>query len=164
MSKAGVSERVIIAVIDRDKTVFTMNPDQLVTLQQEGVTEPVILAMLKSGEAGDEAARQTAAVNEWFYFMNAAPYPQVAVVGASPQDVEAARIAHAKRTAPVQTLIVPYAVPVIVAPRHRARAPLATPPRVNSTRGIFFEQPTTGIFFTPPPARQNPPAQHQRPR
>ena len=34
LSKAGVSEPVILALIDRDKTVFTLNAEQLVTLQK----------------------------------------------------------------------------------------------------------------------------------
>src|SRR5256885_1054813 len=49
LSKAGVSEAVILALIDRDNTILTIAPEQLVALKRDGLSEPVILAMLKSG-------------------------------------------------------------------------------------------------------------------
>ena len=49
LTKAGVSEQIILAVIERDKTIFSIGPDQLMALQKEGVTDLVILAMLRSG-------------------------------------------------------------------------------------------------------------------
>src|SRR5437016_1852625 len=49
LSKAGVSDGVILALIERDKTIFTIDPEQLVALKREGVSEDVVLAMLKSG-------------------------------------------------------------------------------------------------------------------
>ena len=56
LSRAGVSDEVILALIDRDKTIFTIEADDLVTLKNEGVSEAVVLAMLKSGRAEGEAA------------------------------------------------------------------------------------------------------------
>src|SRR5437867_1772242 len=57
LARAGVTEAVILALIDRDKTIFSIEPEQLVSLKAAGVSEPVILAMLKSGrEEGDRAA------------------------------------------------------------------------------------------------------------
>ena len=49
LSKAGVSDDVILATIERDKPVFTLEPDRLIALKREGVSEAVVLAMLKSG-------------------------------------------------------------------------------------------------------------------
>lgn len=49
LSKSGVSEDVILALIERDKTIFTIDSEQLVALKREGVSETVVLAMLKSG-------------------------------------------------------------------------------------------------------------------
>ena len=64
LSKAGVSEAVILALIDRDKTIFDLQAEQLVTLKQQGLSETIVLAMLKSGRAeGDQAARSDAASN-----------------------------------------------------------------------------------------------------
>jgi hypothetical protein len=56
LAKSGVSDVVILAVIDRDKTIFALTPDDLVALQGEGVSQAVVLAMLKSGRAEGEAA------------------------------------------------------------------------------------------------------------
>src|SRR5262245_8488158 len=56
LSKSGVSEPIILALIDRDRTVFTIEPEQLVALRRDGVSETVILAMLKSGRDEGEAA------------------------------------------------------------------------------------------------------------
>jgi hypothetical protein len=49
MSKAGVTEQVILAVIDRDKNVFTLGVDDLAMLKKEGVTDNIVIAMLRSG-------------------------------------------------------------------------------------------------------------------
>lgn len=49
LSNSGVSEEVILALIERDNTIFTIDPDQLLALQSQGVSRTVILAMLKSG-------------------------------------------------------------------------------------------------------------------
>jgi hypothetical protein len=56
LSKSGVSDEVILALIERDKTIFTIAPDDLVTLKSEGVSEAVVVAMLKSGREEGEAA------------------------------------------------------------------------------------------------------------
>ena len=48
--KAGVSEDVLVALIERDKPIFPMDPDQLITLKREGVSEKVVLAMVRSGQ------------------------------------------------------------------------------------------------------------------
>ena len=62
LSKAGVSNELILALIDRDKTIFTISPDDLVALKSEGVSEPVVVAMLKSGrDEGDAAFAQASA-------------------------------------------------------------------------------------------------------
>ena len=49
LSKAGVSDEVVLALIDRDKTIFAIDPDQLIALKREGLSETVVLAMLRSG-------------------------------------------------------------------------------------------------------------------
>ncbi len=56
LSKAGVSDAVLLAMIERDRTIFAIDADQLLTLRREGVSEPVVLAMLKSGRGEPAAA------------------------------------------------------------------------------------------------------------
>ena len=79
LSKAGVSETVILAVIDRDKSIFTIDPEQLVALKADGLSEKIVLAMLKSGR--DEAAAADLADEE----IRKANY--LAVAGAAPNSI-----------------------------------------------------------------------------
>src|SRR5438105_2003715 len=51
LSKAGVSERVILALIERDQTVFAVDAGRLAELKKDGLTETIILAILRSGRA-----------------------------------------------------------------------------------------------------------------
>jgi hypothetical protein len=85
LSNAGISEPIILAMIERDKTVFTIDPDQLVALKRDGVSETVILAMLKSGrEEGEAAASAAAALNTAAIMNTLSPYPEVVIVGHGP--------------------------------------------------------------------------------
>lgn len=127
LSKAGVSESVILALIDRDKTVFTLAPDQLVSLKHDGVSDAVLLAMLKSGrDEGDAAARGDGEFNRALYLSDRA-----AMQAAAPVQVEAA-----PRPPEVVTVPVPVPVPYAVSGsrRHRQRgeqptfAPAVAPP------------------------------------
>jgi len=61
LKRAGVTDAVVLALIERDHAVFTIQPEQIVVLQHEGLSEPLIIAMLKSGQAADEAARAESA-------------------------------------------------------------------------------------------------------
>jgi len=126
MSKAGVSDSAIIAMIERDRTVFALDPAQLVELQQAGVSGPVTVAMIRTG--------------------NAQQPPDAAMAPETP--------AAAPDQPSFVTYAVPYAVPVFV-PVRRSRAVVAVaapppPPQAASARGMFFTQPATGIFFRPP--------------
>jgi hypothetical protein len=49
LTRGGVSEAVILAVIARDNVPFDLDTTQLVTLKQAGVSDTIVMAMLKSG-------------------------------------------------------------------------------------------------------------------
>jgi hypothetical protein len=86
LSKAGISEAVILALIDRDRTVFSIEPDELVALKRDGLSDKLVMAMLKSGRAeGDEAARADSAATAAAILTNVAPTPEVIVVGHGPE-------------------------------------------------------------------------------
>jgi hypothetical protein len=86
LAHAGVTDAVILALIDRDKTIFPIEPEQIVTLQRDGLSEAVILAMLKSGrEEGDQAARADAASNAAAILASLAPGPETVIVGHGPE-------------------------------------------------------------------------------
>ena len=46
MTKAGVPDAVILALIERDRPVFVLASTQIVVLRKEGVSEQIILTML----------------------------------------------------------------------------------------------------------------------
>lgn len=49
LSKAGLSDQVLIALIEVDRGVFSVDTDTLKKLKNEGVSDPVIVAMIRSG-------------------------------------------------------------------------------------------------------------------
>jgi hypothetical protein len=49
MTKAGVSDAVILALIDRDRPIFLIDAVQIVQLKQKGISEPLLLAMVATG-------------------------------------------------------------------------------------------------------------------
>src|SRR2546430_6041461 len=84
LSRAGVTDAVILALIDRDKTIFTIEPEQLIALKSQ-VSEAVILAMLKSGrDEGERAAQAASDLNAGFIMSSLSAAPDVVVVGHGP--------------------------------------------------------------------------------
>ena len=49
--KAGFKEKTVIAIIHNRKSVFQLDPEQLIQLKKQGVSENIILAMLASQDA-----------------------------------------------------------------------------------------------------------------
>ena len=86
LAKAGVTDTVILALIDRDRTIFALEPDQLVSLKTEGLSQPVIIAMLKSGrEEGDRAAQAESDLKTALYLAERSPGPEVLVPDRGPE-------------------------------------------------------------------------------
>ena len=83
LSKSGVSDEVILTLIERDNTIFTIEPEQLVALKRQGVSQAVVLAMLRSGRqpvAPTQPAGAAAALPN-----GAAPVaPETVIVGHGP--------------------------------------------------------------------------------
>jgi hypothetical protein len=85
LSKAGVSDAVILALLDRDRTVLTIDPDQLVALKRDGLSDALIMAMLKNGrQEGDEAARAISAERADDVLAALSTTPTVTIVGHGP--------------------------------------------------------------------------------
>jgi hypothetical protein len=53
LDKSGVSEQVIVAVIERDQTLFTLSPTLIMKLQRDGLSDRILLALIKSGRANE---------------------------------------------------------------------------------------------------------------
>lgn len=85
LSKAGVSEAVILALLDRDRSVLTIEPDQIVSLKREGLSDTLITAMLRSGrDEAESAARDVSSWNATTMLSSLSSTPEVVVVGHGP--------------------------------------------------------------------------------
>ena len=113
MSKAGVSDTVILETIARDNTLLTITPEQIVTLRLQGLSDAIVVALLKSGMRGDDSAHQAE--------LPLQPVdPIVAVVGHYADRPNAQVddcVAHS-----TQFIAVPVPVPYAVSPVQRRRA------------------------------------------
>src|SRR5262245_27629689 len=160
LSKAGISEPIILALIERDKTVLSIDPEQLVALRRDGVSENVIVAMLKSGrDEGQAAADAAAALNRDVIMSSLAPAPEVVVIGHDPEWPNGYSNGYANGpmngywTAPPIQDVVPayYGLPYYGLPTHGARRgrralplnvrPVVPPPSLSST-GLCTTFPT----------------------
>ena len=101
LSKAGVADSVLIALIDADQTVFDLTPQQIVDLKQAGVPDSVVVRMvLTSRDFQGRAPRQDA--------------PTLVIIGEKPPEPE-------PLPPPSFTVITPLFIPSV--PVYRARAP-----------------------------------------
>ena len=82
LSKSGISEQVIVAVIERDQTLFTLSPTLIMKLQRDGLSDRILLALIKSGRA-NEPPVPTSPVEP--VAAPVPPPPLIAVVGHGPQ-------------------------------------------------------------------------------
>lgn len=85
LSKAGVSEAVILALLERDNNVLSIEPEQIVALKRDGLSDTLITAMLKSGrEEGDAAAAAVSSWNAASILAGMSTAPEVVIVGHGP--------------------------------------------------------------------------------
>jgi hypothetical protein len=75
LTRAGLGEEVLLALIEIDRSVFPIDAASIKQLKADGVSERVIVAMVRSGrETPPEAVATDAAA------LNPAPEPQVVVI------------------------------------------------------------------------------------
>jgi hypothetical protein len=156
LSKAGVSEAVIVALIERDKTILTIEPEELVALKADGVSDTIVLAMLKSGRAEAAAAEQAdEEMQRAAYLAAASAPPEFVVIGHDPDYPNVGRhdrdrllqqqpFGYGSDFNPVP-YAVPYPVPypVGVPQRNQSRRPVG-PVAPLATRTPCFAQVTAG--------------------
>jgi hypothetical protein len=63
LSKAGVSDTILLALIEVDRPVFAVDPTTLKQLKEAGLSDTVVVAMIRSGRSpiASEPAAQSAA-------------------------------------------------------------------------------------------------------
>lgn len=178
LSKARVADSVLVAVIDADRTVFTLTPQQVVELTNAGVSNAVLVKMLGS-------ARE----------FGPAPLPELppAIAYEPAPAADSGSVPYGAAYAPA-TIVVPYYVPISV-PSHRVRRDVrgpivaggprhGSPPPTAQTGGFgrfindgwnsgigaggflndgWITAPTPQTRTTPPPIRTVPPAREMPP-
>ena len=78
LSKSGVAESVLIALIDADQTVFNLTPQQIADLKRSGVSDDVVVKMLGTARDFRERLRALAAQTP------TETAPEVLVIGDKP--------------------------------------------------------------------------------
>ena len=86
LTKAGLSDEVLTALIDADRTIFTLDKDQILELKEAGVSKAVLLKMLRSRREFDspppEAAPEPASGPT--ATASADEVPGIVIIGAQP--------------------------------------------------------------------------------
>lgn len=160
LSKAGVSSQVILTLLERDGTVFNLTSDQIAQLKVDGVSEVVLVAMLRSAAQEPRSSAQEG--------------PTVVVVGSGPDRPNTAASypnGYLGGAIASASYLVPYFVPVpyfvhVPLRLHSvqpATAQSAPPPTIGtapipvpvatpaSATGIFFGTAPRGQFFSSEP-------------
>ena len=120
LSKAGLGDEVLIALIEVDRQVFNIDTATLKKMKDAGVSEAVIVALIRSGRTSPVEPAPVAA-----------PQPQPA-----PREPEVIVIDHHDAPAPAPAAYpVPVAVPVYV-------------PLSGYSRGAFARETVTTILPT----------------
>lgn len=74
LARAGLSDDVLLALIETDKTVFTLSTEQLIDLKQAGVSDRVVIAMLEQGRKPPKIV-EPSPVTETMTFREPEPRP-----------------------------------------------------------------------------------------
>ena len=128
LAKSGATDTMILAVIDRDRTVFTIEPEQIAALQRAGLSERVILAMLRSGrDEGEQAARADSAYNSAWLASSLATEPQSISVGHGPDRPNTSSTDGAYAGPAAGGFYVPFAVGGRSSRGHAGRRPAQQP-------------------------------------
>lgn len=83
LTKAGVSEQVLLALIEVDRNVFTLDAATMKALKEGGVSDTVVLAMIRSGRTpmtAPESAAEPAVQPQQTAASAADPEPRVIVI------------------------------------------------------------------------------------
>jgi len=147
LSRTGLGDEVLLALIDVERRAYPVDPDTLKMLKESGVSERVIIAMIRSGRSKPPVPETPVALTPH----PDPPQPQVIVID------------HLGRenAAPVREIAVPVpvyvAVPVYVrTPRHRGAGSHSSPVGVPSS-SIGLPHGRFGLSAPPPTPTSDPP-------
>jgi hypothetical protein len=140
LSQGGAPDDVILAMIERDANVFTLDAEKLVALRNAGVSEAVVLAMIRSGRQQPPAPAPALPI---------LPTPSVVIVGDGPDIPNTARTFEFVAPIVAPPAIVPYGAYFAPVGNQAACVPSVQAHAAHAGRGIFFSEPynTRGMFF-----------------
>jgi hypothetical protein len=148
LSKTGLSDEVLLALIEIEPQVFPVDPETLKALKQGGVSDRVITALVRHRRTTPVEPRDPAPDPAAPPEPQPAPQPQVVVIDHRDEHV---------REVPVA---VPLYVPVLVhAPRHRD-GQVVTPVQVFAP-SIGLVHSRLGLSPPPPTPTSDPPHWHR---
>jgi hypothetical protein len=106
LTKAGVSDDVVLTLIERDNTIMPIDSAQLITLKRDGVSERVVIAMLRSGRQPEPPPSQPSQVS----VPAPSSEPSLLVVGHGPERPNTYHsFGHPEGLPPTIVYAVPYA-------------------------------------------------------
>jgi hypothetical protein len=107
LARAGLGDEVLLALVEVDRTIFSLTPAEIRELKDAGVSEKVIAAMIRSGRTPVPQPEVAPSPQP----LESAPEPQVVVIDHH----------EPPRTIVEQVVVpVPVYVPVVTTPRHRS--------------------------------------------
>lgn len=126
LAQAGLSDDVLVALIEADGTVFSLDAPRILELRQQGLSERVIMAMLRSGRqaAPPQAAAPQAPAAPLALADLSDGAPTLVIIGETP----APPVVQVQQTS---VIVVPW-VPVFRAPA----GPPSTAPTLQGLRGF----------------------------
>jgi hypothetical protein len=152
LSRSGVSDEIVLALIERDRTIYTLSPEEIPRLKADGLSDAVLLAILKSGRQGqpaDPPAFSPSAAS--MPTPPPAPAPEVLIVGHGPDRPNAGRDHRAfDWNSPVYVVPVPVVVGATGLPCHVR--PQASPRTTSPTFGRFMNDPSMRFLNVGPTA------------
>jgi hypothetical protein len=121
LAKAGLSDEVLIALIETDGSTFQLSAADILQLHREGLSNGVILAMQKAGQTRVRLVRPTEPQAVVAPGAEPAPIVQEQVVqpaGPTPSVINVVQtVAQRVTTSPAIVPVVPFAVPIYVRPQ-----------------------------------------------
>lgn len=135
LSRAGLGDDVLVALIEVEKSVFAIDHETIKMLKAEGLSERVMIAMIKSGRTSPPPAPEAAVAAP----VQPPPAPQVVVIEhhAEPEEPRVREVA-----VPVPVYVaVPVHAPVSRRVRSRRVADPVLPPHQQPNLPIHLQQP-----------------------
>src|SRR5688572_17312283 len=154
LSKTGLSDEVLLALIDVERRAYPVDSDTLKMLKESGVSERVIIAMIRSGRSKPPVSDAPLAPTP-----DAAPQSQVVVIDHHERD-DAPRIREVAVPVPVYVTVPVYYVRT---PRHGGGSRTYPVHAGAPASSIGLPHSRFGLSPPPPPPTSDPPGWRKSP-